>query len=58
MFGVVFKDPVHGEGKKESKTEQQDPNKRPSPGLSRGGHGQGKQWLRKHNVGSVGVPGL
>lgn len=31
MFWEVFKDPLHGEGKKESKTEQQDPEQKAKP---------------------------
>lgn len=42
MFWVVFKDPIHREDKKESKTEQQDPEQKAKPGAS-GDHGQGKQ---------------
>lgn len=42
MFWGVFKDPIHREGKKESKTEQQDPEQKAKP-RARGDHGQDKQ---------------
>lgn len=42
MLWEVFKDPLHREGKKESKTEQQDPEQKAKPRAS-GDDGQGKQ---------------